>query len=233
VTRSEEDQWRLAELTWEQVEAGKTRTQWATDIGVHVSHAARLYTVWARFGFALARNDRPAYAEAFLMVERNADSVDEARTRKAEQKAVGTVRGMAPERKAEIARELLEDDEVAQAVVEHPETMRAVNQAVARTDTGKQIARDVKAHEAREEDTGPQPITPLQVLPMFLDHAAELREFIGRATVDGVTPEALPMIEGLAKHLIATGEQALAITAGAPVKVTDDDIQTWLNGNVL
>lgn len=142
------------------------------------------------------------------------------------------IQRLPPTEKAKLTRELLDEPATAQAFADDPEALRTVNRAVARTDTGKQVARELKAHDAREEDTGPQPITPLQVLPMFLDHAAELREFIGRATVDGVTADALPMIEGLAKHLIATGEQALAITAGAPVKVTDDDIQTWLNGNV-
>jgi len=158
-------------------------------------------------------------------------STDE-RVKKDAVRARTEARRLPAEERASLARDLLDEPETAQAFADDPEALRTVNRAVARTDTGRQVAREVKAHEAREEETGPQPITPLQVLPMFLDHAAELREFIGRATVDGVTADALPMIEGLAKHLIATGEQALAITAGAPVKVTDDDIQTWLNGNV-
>jgi len=231
VTRSEEDQWRLAELTWQQVEGGKSRQQWAKDLGIPRTRADRWYRVWAGVQNAQWSPATHTYTEAYDEVQGRAEQIEEYGTRSAAE-AHRAVRNMPPERKAEIVREALEDEDVAQAVVEHPETMRAVNRAVSRTDTGKQVAREVKAHEAREEETGPQPVTPLQVLPMFLDHAAELREFIGRATVDGVTADALPMIEGLAKHLIATGEQALAITAGAPVKVTDDDIQTWLNGNV-
>jgi hypothetical protein len=45
VKRSEEDQWRLAQLTWEQApEVGFK--QWAEDIGVHISYARRLSAIW-------------------------------------------------------------------------------------------------------------------------------------------------------------------------------------------
>src|SRR6266487_2245779 len=48
VKRSEEDQWRLAELTWEQVEGGKSRAQWARDVGVGRTSVMRWYKIWAR-----------------------------------------------------------------------------------------------------------------------------------------------------------------------------------------
>jgi hypothetical protein len=229
VSRSEEDQWRLAELTWQQVEDGKTRQQWARDVGVHPSTTGRWYKMWVRWGGLADQQLRPPFAEAWEVITGAAVATEQHGSDYAA-KARTAIRNMAPERKAEIARDLLADEEVAQAVVEHPETMRAVNRAASRTDTGKQVARAVKAHEARAEESGPAPVTPLQVLPMFLEHASALREFIGRATVDGVTPDALPMIEGLGKHLAATAEQALAITAGTPVKVTDADLDAWLSG---
>jgi len=61
VKRSEGDQWRLAQLTWEQVEAGKTRNQWATDIGISGSHASRVYQVWAKWR---NRSTRPSFSDA-------------------------------------------------------------------------------------------------------------------------------------------------------------------------
>src|SRR5437867_3647381 len=61
VKRSEGDQWRLAQLTWEQVEAGKTRNLWASDIGISASHAARLYQVWAKWH---NRSTRPTFRDA-------------------------------------------------------------------------------------------------------------------------------------------------------------------------
>jgi hypothetical protein len=64
VKRSEADQWRLAELTWQQVEAGKSRRQWAKDIGVSHTHAERLYIVWSTWsGNQVAT--RPLFAEAY------------------------------------------------------------------------------------------------------------------------------------------------------------------------
>lgn len=48
VKRSEEDQWRLAQLTWEQLEGGVKAAQWANDIGVSNSYAYRLYKMWQR-----------------------------------------------------------------------------------------------------------------------------------------------------------------------------------------
>jgi len=61
VKRSDGDQWRLAQLTWEQVEAGKTRNGWASDIGISGSHASRLYQVWTKWR---NRATRPTFSDA-------------------------------------------------------------------------------------------------------------------------------------------------------------------------
>jgi hypothetical protein len=69
--RSEEDQWRLAQLTWEQAspheDDKKTLTQWAQDIGVHPSYVGRLYKMWDSYQSAshLDRVERPKFSEAY------------------------------------------------------------------------------------------------------------------------------------------------------------------------
>jgi len=109
VKRSEEDQWRLAQLTWEQVESGISRRQWARDIGVDHKHTSTLYRIWAEYG-ALAPHLRPAFAAVYAAIG------DPGKTREAEQlgsvhavEAVSRVRNLPPERKAEVARELVAD----------------------------------------------------------------------------------------------------------------------------
>lgn len=62
IKRSEGDQWRLAELTWQQVQGGKSRRQWAKDIGVDPSAISRWFKIWERWGDDL---DRPAWADAW------------------------------------------------------------------------------------------------------------------------------------------------------------------------
>ena len=62
--RSEEDQWRLAELTFEVVQDGKSRRQWAKDIGAGATTAERYYLIWERHG-ASPRSTRPKFAEAY------------------------------------------------------------------------------------------------------------------------------------------------------------------------
>jgi len=116
VKRSEEDQWRLAELTWQQVEGGKSRRQWAKDIGVAASHANYLYAVWDRFG-AQHVGTRPRYATAYEAVQHNA-SPEEAHEKAEDARAIGRIRSAAPERKAEVVRELLTDPDVADVAID-------------------------------------------------------------------------------------------------------------------
>ena len=226
VKRSEQDQWRLAELTWEQVEAGKTRKQWAQDIGVHETTVGRWLRVWQlKIDSARATSDI-SYSEAWNQAIGRTDG----------DYGAAEVRKMPTERKAEIARELLEDERVADAVVENPEAYRAVDRAVnrafSRTDTGKEITRRGKAHEANAEEQGPTPASPLGLLPLFLEHAAVLRDAAERITITGATEEALPMLKALGEHLTATGRVFVTAAAGATTKVTDEELEAWLSGDL-
>jgi hypothetical protein len=107
VKRSEQDQWRLAELTWEQVDAGRSIGQWATDIGVSRRTVSGWRAIWTRWGMQ-PLHSRPPWSEAYQQVNPSGatpDSVDRA------------VRNMPPEQKAEVVREALAEPEVAERVV--------------------------------------------------------------------------------------------------------------------
>jgi hypothetical protein len=132
VRQSEVDQWRLAELTHEQIEAGKTRAQWAKDIGVAASHVGRLYKIWVRWGLQPTA-ERPPFNEAYRMISERVDDPTEAQARKDERSAVANIRKATPKRKAEIAAELLTEPEVADEVVKRPTARRQIDRAVAET----------------------------------------------------------------------------------------------------
>ena len=109
VKRSEEDQWRLAELTWEMVRGGISQRQWAIDIEVSEAHARFLVHIWDAYR---VRTDRPAFADAYAA----AKGLPEDRQERREMEAVKRLQSMPPERKAEIVQELLENPEVRELI---------------------------------------------------------------------------------------------------------------------
>jgi len=114
VKRSEEDQWRLAELTWEQVkEAGKSQRQWAEDVGVSAAHVNYLAGIWETYRVHQV-NDRPAFRDAYAEVK--GLPVDAAERRQME--ADRNVANRSVAERARMAAELLEDEEVAEEVEE-------------------------------------------------------------------------------------------------------------------
>jgi hypothetical protein len=116
VKRSEADQWRLAQLTAEQLAAGATTRQWAEDIGMSQYHVSIMSRVWRRWG-ENSSFQRPRYAEAYAMVRERAETPADARRSTNEHQAIGTVRKMTPERKVQVAREILAEPAVAEQVV--------------------------------------------------------------------------------------------------------------------
>lgn len=112
IKRSEEDQWRLAELTWHAVEEdGKSQNQWAKDIGVSQPHASILFSVWRRWGYSEPIS-RPKFSEAYLAAkERVEDPTDAGRIHE-ERRGINAIRRASSEKRAEIARELLADPQV-------------------------------------------------------------------------------------------------------------------------
>jgi hypothetical protein len=142
VKRSETDQWRLAELTWQQTKgSGVSIAQWARDTGLSDTKAGRLALIWQRHGSPAT--DRIEFSEAYARVSRPelADAepgqvyadrhVQEART---------AVRRMPAEQQASVVREALTDPDVAEQVVAHPATRAS-------------IARAEHSADARQQDT--------------------------------------------------------------------------------
>lgn len=122
------------------------------------------------------------------------------------------------------------DPKIADAIAADPEADRAINLGHSRTTVGKEITRNIKAREAREEEEGPAKVTSLAVMPLFLGPAPELRDFAERVTMNGATDEALPIIRLLGEYLTATGAQLITAAEGVSVKFTDDDLAAWLEG---
>jgi hypothetical protein len=119
VKRSEADQWRLAELTWEQVESGRTIKDWAADIGVSKRTASAWKAVWTRWRMQ-ELHVRPAWAEAYEQVNPTGakpESVDRA------------IRNMPPEKKAAVVREALADPEITRQIMSDPDTRATVQRA--------------------------------------------------------------------------------------------------------
>jgi hypothetical protein len=69
VQLSERIWWRLAEITWQQVNAGIDIGQWAADLHIGYVTVNRWVQVWDRYGTVPA-DKRPSYAEAWRTVAR-------------------------------------------------------------------------------------------------------------------------------------------------------------------
>lgn len=80
--RSEEDSWRLAELTFEIVDAGASRKQWSRDTGIAASTVGVYFHVWRRWGHK-ALSDRPRFWDAYAKVSQ-ADDAATQQSRKAD-----------------------------------------------------------------------------------------------------------------------------------------------------
>jgi len=148
VKRSEDDQWRLAQLTYEQGQQGVSQRQWAADIGVTKTHVYCLNAVWKRFG-GLSRDQRPTYAEAYSMAREGAGTPEEARRSTDEHQAIGTLRKMAPERKAQVVREALNDPDVAVRTLRDPHTRRQL------TDARETVTREIETSAEIREQASP------------------------------------------------------------------------------
>ena len=139
VKRSEQDQWRLAELTWEQVQAGNTRNQWGRDIGISGRYAATLYNMWERWG-TVNFSSRPPFTEAYKIATGLAEQIEKYGSEHAA-KTRAAIRNMTPSEKAEVTEELLEE----------PEARRAAGRAL-----DKHYDRD---REQRERETPTKPVS--------------------------------------------------------------------------
>lgn len=69
--RSEADQWRLAELTWQNVRPQGTAStrQWGRDTGLSHQHVNRLARTWGRWGTSATR---PSFSDAYATMRSGA-----------------------------------------------------------------------------------------------------------------------------------------------------------------
>lgn len=129
VKRSEEDQWRLAQLTWQQVQGGASRNQWASDTGMARSHVQALYKIWDEWG-GQPLATRPAFGEAYYRMHTPGRHEDREQIgSRAGAEAVRHVRNMPPEQKASVVRELIDDPDVSARVMRDPHTRANVVRA--------------------------------------------------------------------------------------------------------
>lgn len=147
VKRSEDDQWRLAQLTWEQMrQNGIAGHRWAKDIGVHFSTVYRWRDMWERFGQA---EPLPKYQDAYSAIRLGSDvEPEEAASVRHHEVARSAVRNMPPEQKAEVVREALQDEQVAEQVVRNLDPAGRAN--LARAESRVEVERQRTARERYE-----------------------------------------------------------------------------------
>ena len=119
VKRSEADQWRLAQLTWENAspiegDGKKSLAEWSRDINVHPSYAGRLYRIWDSY-----QGDREIHGVSFSDAYNEISPASAHRSRIQDQPAAEKVAAI---------QEMLADPEVAQGVFADPSAkIQAVN----------------------------------------------------------------------------------------------------------
>lgn len=184
VRRSEEDQWRLAELTWETIEDGSSRRRWAEDIEVTHTHVNTLYNVWVRHGGNQV-STRPKFADAYAAAKGMPIDRSERRRNEADR----NVTQRPPEQRAKLARELLSDPNVARLVGEQdPETTASfVRDAIeqvpeAAVEASRALSEQTRPVSPRSDpSSGPAPRTTLDLLLQF-----QKLHHVVKETVDAV-----------------------------------------------
>lgn len=104
IKRSEADQWRLAELTYDQLTVqGIDQKTWAADIGMSQSHVSTLSRIWAKYGTA---DDRPRYSDAYIAIMQGT-SVEDARPTQRLKEAAAILRKATVDQRAAVVEEVL------------------------------------------------------------------------------------------------------------------------------
>lgn len=116
VERSSTDQWRLAELTYEQLEKGVTAKQWADDIKVTTSYVYRLFKIWQLHSLSDDVH-KPKFSEAYNEVSPASARPTQSETR---------------EEKIKTAKEALSNPETIPEILGDPYVHDVVRQEMAR-----------------------------------------------------------------------------------------------------
>lgn len=216
VKRSEADQWRLAELTFEQLQAGVTQDRWAEDVGLSRRTVRRYAAVWERFGAASA--NRTTFADAAFEIDGGGVNMKR-------------IESLPPEQKAQVVKEALADPDVAKRALRDPSTRARL------TDAREQVASEIEDTASIRERSTPEgqgfaaahEISRLRV--MFADATAkvrdaiELRAQIGRVYPDRVQPG---MFDRDVADLEGMVDQFKMLDGSGTV--TDDEIAQLLEG---
>jgi hypothetical protein len=154
VKRSEADQWRLAQLTYENASPSEgdgkmTLAAWARDIGVHPSYASRLYHIWETYGLSrdLDQVEIPTFAEANRMI--SPTSGWQPRQPEVTYSPPGPFEPVDPVERTIAA---LADPAVAAAVLADPDTARAIVEA-----NPYEVAKAQQQMHKRERDKAVPP----------------------------------------------------------------------------
>jgi putative ubiquitin-RnfH superfamily antitoxin RatB of RatAB toxin-antitoxin module len=149
--RSEEDSWRLAELSHQVcvVEKKATHRSWGSDIGLSHAQVGIYVRAYERFGSGPFQ-DRPLFWKACEAIRKGIEP-DEANANRASRP--GTIAKLPEPDRIKIAREVLKDPEVARSVVADRTTRRALADARAELDdeaVEMQETREPALRHARE-----------------------------------------------------------------------------------
>jgi hypothetical protein len=119
VKRTEQDHWRLAEITYEQVrDKGVTLRQWASDIGTSHVHVHFLVKVWDDWG-GKPLTERPAWADAYAHAQGRPSDPDE-RSQARRKANADVLLNLPPVERAEMVIRLMTDEEVARELENFP-----------------------------------------------------------------------------------------------------------------
>jgi hypothetical protein len=173
VKRSEEDQWRLAQLTWEQLHAGYGQQKWADDIGAARRSVRGWAAVYDRFGRMAA--GRPPYSEALQMVTKGLDDPETVYADRQQKEARSTIQRMPAEQKAEVVREALQDEQVTREVVRDPSTSARLSRA--REHVAEERQQQVTGREKTQHPTSWQ----MEHLYTATGHLGTARHHVKRA----------------------------------------------------
>jgi preprotein translocase subunit SecD len=229
VKRSEEDQWRLAQLTWEQMrQNGVSARRWAEDVGIAShSYVSGLARVWERHGHLGAQ--RPRFAEAIREAHRPGEVAQEEEHGSAYQaQARQAVRNMPPEQKAEVVREALQDEQVAERVVRDTPTRARLAQTEHRIDREQQETARERYELAEPRSVQIGAMADLEYAAAKARQAFEdVREAADKLAAYNWPDDNRERSEALVQRAMAAGELALAAIRGQDL---DEELKALVEG---
>jgi len=211
VRRSEGDQWRLAELTAEVLAGGKSTREWAEDVGVSHNHVAVLARVW-KVNAVIPDYNRPAFADAYA--EAKGMPVD--RTERRQMEAESSLSKAPVTRRAEVIRNLMQDQEVREHVLRDQPTRSAL------WETDFALAR-AKADEtpARADEAAGDRLRPLRNSNTVLQVSIHL---------DNAKRELLRAADEISHHRHWAGEaRELTLEHLAEIRLVIEGCETFIS----